>query len=68
VTRAEALTAAAGIIGKHVADIGGLAELLEIAGIKRLAARLREISCARPAEVGCGRPRPDPDLWSRRRL
>jgi hypothetical protein len=63
-TRAEALAAAAGIIAKSVPDIIALVEFLDIAGVKRLAAQLREISRARPVEVG-GTPRPNVELWAK---
>jgi hypothetical protein len=61
-TRAEALAVAAGIIARAVPDIAALIEFLEVAGQKRLAARLRELDVARPAEVG-GAPRPDATMW-----
>jgi hypothetical protein len=42
------------------------AEALTAAGQKRATA-LREHARGRPVEIR-GRPRPDPDLWSRKRL
>jgi hypothetical protein len=64
-TRAEALSAAAGIIAKSVGDLGGLIDLLEVAGQTRLASALLKLK--RPPEV-VGRPQPDARMWARGRL
>jgi hypothetical protein len=66
-SRSEALATAAGVIAASVPDLAGLVELLEIAGQRRLAARLREHARARPVEVG-GRPKCDPEVWRRGRV
>jgi hypothetical protein len=66
-TRAEALAAVVDIIAKSVSDLPLLIALLDIAGQRLLAARLREVVTSRPAEVG-GKARPDPGMWRRGQL
>jgi hypothetical protein len=66
-TRAQALATAAGIIAHSVPDLAGLVDLLEIAGVRRLATTLRNSAVSRPAEVG-GSPRPNPETWRRGRV
>jgi hypothetical protein len=65
VTRAQALSAAAGIIGKSVSDLAGLIDLLQAAGQTRMATALRARWVIAPPSVG-GRPRCDPKIWARR--
>jgi ParB family transcriptional regulator, chromosome partitioning protein len=67
VARPEALAVAAGIIARSVPDLAALVDLLEIAGLKRLAASLRGCVDGRPAEIG-GEARPDPAVWRRGQL
>jgi hypothetical protein len=66
-TRSEALTTAAGVIARHTPDLPPLVDLLQIAGLTRLAARLRGSSRARPVEIKGG-ARPDIEMWRKGRL
>jgi hypothetical protein len=61
------LAAAVVDIARSVPDLAALVELLDIAGLKRLASALREYVAARPVEVG-GKARPDIEVWRRGRL
>ena len=60
-TRAEALRTAAAVIARGVADLPGLALLLDEAGLGRLSAALRPRAGGKG--VG-GAPRPDAGLWA----